>query len=358
MATATNRPLAVITGASSGIGFELAKQCVEHGFDAIICAEDSSIDEAAARLRTAGTVVETVRADLATYDGNEELVRRILSEGRPVDALLLNAGIGVNGAFHRDEPRAGAEDARPQLRVGDPPREAARGADGVARPGRVLITASIASTAPAPFLAVYGATKAFDLSFAEALREELKDSGVTVTALQPGATETEFFERAHMEDTRVGQAEKDDPADVAKQGFEAMMKGKDSVIAASIKTKLQGLANELLPETTKAKAQAQDEQAGLGHEVVAAALRTAAASVSFAPCRGWRTKGTITQRLRRSTWTMPSCSIARAVTTAASITRATSWSVRSRRCFVRARLEPTHGPVRSEEARRCAHSPH
>jgi short-subunit dehydrogenase len=132
--------------------------------------------------------------------------------------------------------------------------------------GRVLITASLVSTAPAPYIAVYGATKAFDMSFAEALREELKDTGVTVTALQPGATDTNFFARADMEDTKVAQGKKDDPADVAKQGFEAMMKGKDSVIAASVRTKLEGLANEILPETMKARLYAPQNKPGSGEK--------------------------------------------------------------------------------------------
>jgi len=107
---------------------------------------------------------------------------------------------------------------------------------------------------PAPFEAVYGASKAFLLSFAEALRNELKDTGVTVTALMPGPTETNFFHRAGMDDTKVSASEKDDPAEVARQGFEALMAGKDKVIASSLKTKLQGAANELLPETAKAEA--------------------------------------------------------------------------------------------------------
>jgi uncharacterized protein len=119
--------------------------------------------------------------------------------------------------------------------------------------GRVLITASVASTTPTPYAAVYGATKAFDLSFAEALRNELLETGVTVTALQPGATDTNFFERAEMTDTPVGAGEKDDPAEVARAGFAAMMDGKDSVIASSARSKMQGLANEVLPETVKAK---------------------------------------------------------------------------------------------------------
>jgi short-subunit dehydrogenase len=118
--------------------------------------------------------------------------------------------------------------------------------------GRVLITGSIVSTAPNPYQAVYGATKAFVMSFGEALRFELKDTGVTVTVLQPGATDTAFFERADLMDTKVGQAKKDDPALVAKQGFEAMMAGKDSVLGGSLKSKVSGLMNEVLPETVKA----------------------------------------------------------------------------------------------------------
>ena len=263
MATATNRPLAVITGASSGIGFELAKQCAEHGFDLLVCADDEQrLEQAAERLRTADTSVEAVRADLATYDGNEALARAVRATGRPVDALLLNAGIGVNGKFVEtsldEELRSIGLNCAAVVHAAKRiiPDMAARGR------GRVLITGSILSTAPSPFMAVYGATKAFDLSFAEALRVELKDSGVTVTALQPGATDTDFFERAHMEDTPVGKGKKDDPADVARAGFEAMMKGKDSVIAASMKSKLQGLAHEILPETVKARVQAQAVKPG------------------------------------------------------------------------------------------------
>jgi short-subunit dehydrogenase len=266
MGTATNRSLAVITGASSGIGFELARQCVAHGFDAIVCSADARIDEAAERLRAAaaGTMVEAVRADLATYEGNELLARAIRGATLPIEALLLNAGVGVNGAFTTtsldEELRMIALNCASVVHLAKRvvPTMVSRGR------GRVLITASIGSTAPMPYLAVYGATKAFDLSFAEALREELKGTGVTVTALQPGATDTEFFERADMEDTRVGQGKKDDPAEVAKLGFEAMMKGKDSVIASSVKSKLEGLAHELLPETAKARMQAAMNKPGSG----------------------------------------------------------------------------------------------
>jgi short-subunit dehydrogenase len=132
------------------------------------------------------------------------------------------------------------------------------------RRGRVLITSSIAGVMPGPFEAVYNATKAFDLSFAEALRYELRDTGVTVTALQPGPTDTQFFERAGMTDTKVGREDKDDPALVAKQGFEAMMAGKDKVYAGGFATRMEGVAAEILPETVKAKQHAKQAEPGSG----------------------------------------------------------------------------------------------
>lgn len=252
MATQTNRKFAVITGASSGIGFELAKQCVEHGFDVLVCAEDAGITDAATRLGTHGTVAQAVRADLATREGVEELFRAIQSMQRPIDALLLNAGVGVGGPFLETELdrelRMIALNCNHTVHLAKLalPLMTRRGE------GRILMTGSVVSTAPNPFQAVYGATKAFVMSFGEALRYELKDSGVTVTVLQPGATDTNFFERADLMDTKVGQADKDDPALVAKNGFAAMMDGKDSVLGGGFASKVEGLMNEVLPETVKA----------------------------------------------------------------------------------------------------------
>ena len=249
----TDRPLALVTGASSGIGLELARQFVEHGFDVIITAEDDELATAEAALAGNGTEVQAIRANLSTYDGVERLWWAVAGIDRPLDAVALNAGIGVNGDFTRDIP---LEDDLELIAVNVTavvhlakrvlPAMVERGA------GRVLITSSVAATMPGPYYATYAASKAFLQSFAQAIRFELKDTGVTVTALQPGPTDTEFFDRAGMEDTKVADADKDDPATVARQGFEAMLAGKDHVIAGSPKNKLQVAGGKLLPEKARA----------------------------------------------------------------------------------------------------------
>ncbi|HVK75836.1 MAG TPA: SDR family NAD(P)-dependent oxidoreductase [Kofleriaceae bacterium] len=252
MAVESKHKLAVITGASSGIGFQLARQCVEHDFDVIVCAEDPGIEHAAAQLAALGGVAQPVRADLSTRDGVEALWRVIEAGHRPVDALLLNAGVGLGGAFI-DNP-LDDELAMIALNCNHMVHLAKRVLPGmIARgQGRVLITGSVVSTTPNPYQAIYGATKAFVMSFGEALRYELKDTGVTVTVLQPGATDTPFFERAGLLDTKVGQSRKDDPAMVARNGFNAMMAGKASVLGGSLRSKVEGWMNEVLPETVKA----------------------------------------------------------------------------------------------------------
>jgi len=229
------RPLAIVTGASSGIGYELARCCAAHGFDLLIAADEPAIEEAANRLRLLGADVRAVQADLATRAGVAALHAAVGE--RPIDALLANAGHGLGKAFldqDFDELRhvidtniTGTIDLI--QRVGRGMR--ARGT------GRILITGSTAGFVPGSFQAVYNGSKAFIDSFALALRNELKGSGVSVTCLMPGATNTGFFERADMLDTKIAQSDKDDPADVAKDGFEAMMKG-DSDVVSGWKNKL------------------------------------------------------------------------------------------------------------------------
>ncbi|MGH9901442.1 MAG: SDR family NAD(P)-dependent oxidoreductase, partial [Pyrinomonadaceae bacterium] len=234
--TANTRPLAIVTGASAGIGYELARICAENNFDLLIAADESEINEAAQSFRALGVEVEAVEADLATLEGNDKLYAA--TKGRPVEALLANAGHGLGKAFldqNFDEVRHVIDTNITGTiyliqKVGREMR--ARGK------GRILITGSIAGFMPGTFSAVYNGTKAFIDSFSFALRNELKETEVTVTCLMPGATETEFFERADMMDTKVGTSEKDDPAVVAKDSFDAMMRG-DGDIVSGWKNKIQ-----------------------------------------------------------------------------------------------------------------------
>ena len=255
MDPASPAPLAVVTGASSGIGLELAKQFSANGFDLIVAAEDADIVTVADGLRSSGGEVEAVQVDLATDDGVDALFARITAAGRPVDAIALNAGIGAGGAFTTDT--ALADELRiVDLNVRSTVHLAKHVVPGMVErgEGRVLFTSSLAAGLPGSFHAVYNASKSFVQSFALGLREELADTGVTVTTLMPGPTETEFFERADMMDTRVGQDDsKDDAALVAEQGFEALMAGKERAVAGSLSTRLQTRGSRFIPDRIKAK---------------------------------------------------------------------------------------------------------
>ena len=222
--------------------------------DLLVTSTGPSINEAAQAFAELGAKVETVQADLATYDGVEKLYSQIQATGRPVDAIAINAGVGVGGDFAR-ETDLKDELNLINLNVVSSVHLAKRVVkDMVSRgEGRILFTSSIASQMPSPFQAVYAASKSFVHSFSEAIRNELKDTGVTVTALMPGPTETNFFHRAGLDDTKVGTDKKDDPALVAKQGFEALMAGKDGVLAESLKTKIQGAISKILPDTVTAE---------------------------------------------------------------------------------------------------------
>ena len=252
MTTSQARPLALVTGASSGIGLELAKQFAENGFDLLINAEDDRLDAAATALAATGADVHLVRADLRTPEGVRQVHSAVTASGRPLAAAALNAGVGRGGAFLDIDIDDDVEII--DLNVTSTVRLAKLVLrDMAARDeGRVLITSSIASTMPGSFQAVYNASKSFLQSFAEALQNELKDTGITITSLMPGPTATDFFRRADMLDTKVGSDPTDDPAKVAKQGFEALMKGKDKILAGGVSTKAQGAAAKVLPDSVKA----------------------------------------------------------------------------------------------------------
>jgi short-subunit dehydrogenase len=245
-------PLAVVTGASSGIGYELAKICAQRGFDLVIAADESSIYTVAQELRRLGNAVDAVEADLATLEGVDQLHAAIRAKGQAVKALLANAGHGLGHAFLDQDFKRAKHIVDTNITgtiylvhlVGNEMRRNGE--------GRILITGSIAGYIPGSYQAVYNGTKAFIDNFSFALREELKDSGVTVTCLMPGATETNFFRRAEMLDTEIGRAEKDSAAEVAEAGFEAMMKG-DGDIVTGWKNKLQTTLANVTPAELLAK---------------------------------------------------------------------------------------------------------
>jgi uncharacterized protein len=259
------RPLALVTGASSGIGLELARRLAEEGFDLVLAAEDDALEMVADGLRAGGAAVATVRTDLRRTEGVEQLWQAVTGDGRMLAVAALNAGVGVGGAFVDNDLLA--EEAVVALNVLSTVRLAKHvvrhmSANGA---GRVLVTSSVAATMPGPFQAVYSASKAFVHSFAEALQEELDGSGVTVTLLVPGPTETEFFHRAGMDDTAVAQSDKDDPAEVADRGVTALLSG-ERVVSGSATTSLQTVANRLLPESWKTKAHRRMSEPGSGEE--------------------------------------------------------------------------------------------
>lgn len=254
MSQTDQRPFAVVTGGSNGIGLELAKQFLGNGYDVLIAAEDAAhLAQAQSSLAGSGGQVETHASDLSREDGVDSLYQALRSSGRPVDILCVNAGVGLGGAFVDT-------DLQRELKMID---LNCRGAvqltklvlkDMVARDnGKLLFTSSIAATMPDPFEAVYGSTKVFLRWFGEALRNELKDSSIGVTVLMPSVTETNFFNRAEMLDTKAGASDKkDDPAMVAKAAFDALMADKDKVVP-SLKNKVMAAVADALPDPAAAQ---------------------------------------------------------------------------------------------------------
>lgn len=252
--TDNNRPLAVVTGASSGIGLELAGQFAGHGYDLLVTAEHDELETVAAQLRRRGGWVRTARADLRTFDGVEHLCAAAAATKRPIDSLALNAGVGQGGPFVdtdlHDDLEVIAVNVMSTVHLAKRlvPAMVSR------RRGKVLVISSIAATVPGSYQAVYNASKSFLQSFTEALQDELAGTGVTVTSLTPGPTDTNFFRRADLLDTKVGQSKQDDPALVARQGFDALIAGRPKLVAGSLKTRLQRVASRVLPDRAKAAA--------------------------------------------------------------------------------------------------------
>ena len=249
MESSALRPLAIVTGASSGIGYHLARCAAENGFDLVIAA-DQPLDAALLDFRALGAQVDAVQSDLATREGLEALLAAV--RGRTVDALLANAGHGLGHGFLDQDFAEVLHVINTNIsgtiylvqKVGQAMRQQGR--------GRILLTGSIAGFTPGSFQAVYNGSKAFIDSFAAALRNELKDTNITVTCLMPGPTDTEFFARAGMLDTKVATDSKMDPAEVAKIGFKAMMDGEADVVAG-LKNKLEVAMAKVTPSQVSAE---------------------------------------------------------------------------------------------------------
>lgn len=256
-----SRPLALVTGASTGIGYELAKVCAREGFDLVVVADEARIETAAKDFEAFGTNVVPVVSDLAHRAGVDAVLDKIA--GRPIDALVANAATGLGKGFvdqdFDDVEHLIGTNITGTLylvhRVGRSMRSA--------RNGRILITGSIAGFIPGPFNAVYNASKAFIDSFSWALHNELKDSGISVTCLMPGATETAFFERAGLLDTKIGQSKKDDPKDVAEIGFKAMMNG-DGDVVTGWHNKVQSALANITPASILAEQHRKQAEPGSG----------------------------------------------------------------------------------------------
>lgn len=253
----TDRQLAVVTGGSAGIGFELAKQFAQHGYDVAISGSSDKVFAAAAQLEELGVQAFAHRADASTFEGVESFWNFIVGLEQPVGAAALNVGVSLGGAFA-------------DTRLEDDFRLIAININGLVHMakhvvrhmvaqghGRILITSSISATLPTPYETVYGPTKAFGFSFAESLREELRGTGVTVTALLPGATDSDFHKNAGMGNTALGALAKNDKRLVAKQGFDALMNDEDHVVGGDEATKREAIENRSIPEPVKAARQAK-----------------------------------------------------------------------------------------------------
>lgn len=249
-----HRPLAIVTGGSAGIGFELAKQFVEHGYDVAIFGSSARVEAAAAELRQLGGKAWGYQGDAATAEGVEGFWTFVTKLGVPVEAAALNVGVSLGGAFVDNTLE---DDLRViKINILGTVHLAKRVVQHMVPNGRgkILVVSSVSATTPTPYETVYGPSKAFGFSFAESLREELRGTGVTVTALLPGATDTEFHARAGMGNTALGEPgrRKQSRVLVAQQGYEALMADIDHVVGGDERTKQNAIDNRTTPEPVKA----------------------------------------------------------------------------------------------------------
>lgn len=261
MMNGETRKYAIVTGASSGIGYELARCCAKNNYDLLIVADEQEIYDAAEMLSAYDVEIEAMVADLSTMAGVMQIVNRV--GGRKVDALLANAGRGLGNAFLDQDfdeiLRVINTNVSGTLclihQIGQKMREV--------NDGKILITGSIAGLMPGSFHAVYSGTKAMLDSFCYALRDELRETGVSVTCLMPGPTATEFFRRAGMEDTQFATGEKMSPEDVANAGFEAMLRNEADIVTG-LSNKMRAAMSHVMPQGVLAKQSRENAAPGTG----------------------------------------------------------------------------------------------
>jgi short-subunit dehydrogenase len=247
--------LALVTGASSGIGLELAKLLAEDGYDLVIAADGPGIHVAATQLAANGTKVHPVQVDLRKPRDVERLYQHVSKQSQPLTVAALNAGTGRAGPFVEGALQDDLDIVDLNVRSTVHLAKLVLGGMVIEGTGAVLFTSSIVAMMPGSNQSMYNASKSFIQSFAEALHDELRDTDITVTALVPGPTDTNFFRRTGMLDTLLGRMPmKDDPAKVAQQGLDALIRGRRKVVAESATTKLIGLASRVLPDSVKATA--------------------------------------------------------------------------------------------------------
>jgi len=256
MTTEKNNQYALITGASMGIGYELAKLFAQDGYNLIIVARSQQdLDRTAQDFsQQYGVTVVPIAIDLFEPNAAFQLYDAVTAKGLTVNVLVNDAGQGQYGLFVEQDIQRLLDII--QLNVSS--LTAVTHVflkDMVARNGsKILQLASIASETPGPYQAVYHGTKAYVLSLTEALINEVKDTNVTITALQPGATDTDFFDKAEMQDSKIveDKSKLSDPAKVAKDGYDALMKGDDKVVSG-FKNKVMVAMSNVMPDTMVAE---------------------------------------------------------------------------------------------------------
>ncbi|MDJ1471847.1 SDR family oxidoreductase [Cytophagaceae bacterium DM2B3-1] len=249
----TENKYVLITGATSGIGYELAKLFAKDHYNLVIVSRDQQeLENKAQEFRQLGIDVVPIAKDLFNRDAAFSLYEDVKNRNIQVDILVNDAGQGIYGKFQDTD--INRELAVIDLNIASVViLTKCFLKDMIQRnSGKILNLASIASKTPGPWQSVYHGTKAFVLSFSEAIREELKETNITVTALLPGATDTDFFNKADMVSSKIVQEGKlSDPADVAKDGYEALMSGDDKVISG-LKNKVQIGMSNIMPDSAVA----------------------------------------------------------------------------------------------------------